>query len=194
MIKYTYLLVVSTILTSFTPSMRSTKWVIIQNSNLTINGSTNVNTFSCAILSYQKTDTITINRENNQVLLTGVLSLNAKDFECNNAMMTHQFRKILKTNEFPLLYIKFISLKEFPSSNQRIRQIKGLVSIKIAGVTKHYEICYEFEFLNNGLVLRGSQAVNFSDFKLLAPQRIGKLIKTKDELNVGFELKMKLVE
>jgi len=172
----------------------TTKWVISQNSSLTINGNTNVNKFSCAILSYPKTDTITINRENNQILLTGALSLNVKNFECNNAMMTHQFRKTLKHEEFPLLNITFISLKESPNLNSKTNAIKGLVAIKIAGVTKRYEICYEFRSVNNNLQLQGSQTVNFTDFKLAPPQRVGKLIRAKDELNVVFELNMKIAE
>ena len=193
MLNYSLILFLLLTLTSFTPK-RSTKWVITQNSSLTINGNTNVNKFSCAILSYPKTDTLTINRENNQVLLTGALSLNVKNFDCNNAMMTHQFRKTLKHEEFPLLYITFISLKEFPSPNQKNNSIKGLVAIKIAGITKRFDICYEFESLDNTLQLRGSQIVNFSDFKLTAPQRLGKLVKTNDQLSVIFELRLKMVE
>lgn len=193
MIKSILLFIIALALTSFSPK-GITKWVITQNSSLTINGSTNVNKFSCAILSYPKTDTIIINKINDQVQLSGVLSLNVNDFECNNVMMTHQFRKTLKHEEFPLLNIIFISLKEFPNPNQKVNSIKGLVAIKIAGVIKRFEICYDFEVQNNNLVLKGSQNVNFSDFKLVAPQRIGKLIKAKDELNVVFVLKMKMVE
>ncbi len=194
MIKHILYLAVTLALTSFTPSKRATKWVVTQNSSLTINGSTNVNKFSCAIMSYPKTDTITINSINDQVTLTGALSLNVKNFECNNMMMTHQFRKTLKHEEFPLLHITFLSLKEFPNLSQKLKQIKGLVAIKIAGVTKRYEIYYQLDSQHNNLVLKGSQYVNFSDFKLIPPHRVGKMIKTKDKLNVVFELNMKLVD
>ncbi|MEJ5995037.1 YceI family protein [Pedobacter sp. Du54] len=194
MINYIILVILTFTLTNFSTPKSATKWVITQNSSLTIHGSTNVNTFSCAILNYPKTDTITINRTNDLMLLTGALSLNVNNFECNNLMMTHQFRKTLKHEEFPFLYITFLSLKEFPTPNQRVNSIKGLVAIKIAGVTKRFEICYEFESVNNYIQLRGHQTVNFSDFKLVAPQRVGKLIKAKDELKVVFELKMKMVD
>ena len=189
-------LILTLSLTSFTAPKHATKWVISQNSSLTINGNTNVNKFSCAILSYPKTDTITINEDtaNENLMLSGVLSLNVKNFGCNNVMMTHQFRKTLKQEEFPFLYITFLSLKESPNPNQKINLIKGFVAIKIAGVIKKFEICYQLEFVNNNLVLRGNQAIKFSDFKLVAPQRVGKLIKAKDDLNVVFELKMKMAE
>lgn len=181
-------------LASFTLPKHATKWVIIQNSSLTINGNTNINKFSCAILSYPKSDTITINSVNDLVHLSGNLSLNVSEFECNNVMMTHQFRKTLKSEDFPLLYVNFLSLKEFPNSRLKQKQVKGLVAIKIAGITKRYEICYLLEQQNNNLVLRGSQYVNFSDFKLIAPHRVGKMIKAKDQLNVVFELRMKIAE
>ena len=196
MIKHVLLFSTILVLTSFTTPKHATKWIITQNSSLTINGNTNVNKFSCAILSYPKTDTITISEDtaNENLMLSGVLSLNIKNFECNNVMMTHQFRKTLKHDEFPLLYITFLSLKEFPNPNQKINLIKGLVAIKIAGVTKHYVTCYTLEVLNQNLTLRGSQAVNFSDFKLIAPKRVGKIIQAKDALNVAFELKLSMVE
>ena len=196
MIKHILLLGTILVLTSFTTPKHATKWVITQNSSLTINGTTNVNKFSCAILSYPKTDTITINKgtAKENLMLSGALSLKVKNFECNNVMMTHQFRKTLKQEEFPLLYITFLSLKEFPNPNQKINLIKGLVAIKIAGITKKFEIFYQLEFENNNLVLRGNQFIKFSDFKLAAPQKIGKLIKAHDQLSVVFELKMKLVD
>ncbi|MGF1926165.1 MAG: YceI family protein [Bacteroidia bacterium] len=182
------------VLTSFTSFKNRAKWVIAQNSSLTINGSTNINKFSCAILSYPKTDTITINDLNDLVHLSGNLTLNVKNFECNNIMMTHQFRKTLKSEEFPLLNINFLSLKEFPNANSKLKQVKGLVAIKIAGVTKKYEICYQLESQKNNLVLTGIQQVNFSDFKLIPPHRVGKMVRAKDQLNVIFELRMKVVD
>lgn len=191
MIKRILFLQLLWIFASFTVPKRATKWIITQNSSLTIYGSTNINKFSCAIVSYPKTDTITLDKVNDLILLTGSLSLSTKSFECDNVLMTHQFRKTLKMEEFPLLYIKFLSLKELPTKNQKIKQIKGLVAIKIAEITKYYEICYEMEFLTDSIVLRGDQAVQFSDFKLVAPQRVGKLIKVKNGLNILFELKLK---
>jgi len=170
----------------------TSKWVVTQNSSLTINGSTNINRFSCAILKYPQTDTISIHKVNDKICLTGTINLEVKNFECNNRMMTHQFRKTLKLEEFPLLSISFISLKEFP--NQKANQVRGTVAIKIAGVTKRYEISYEFESRHHTLKLRGTQAVNFSDFRLTSPQRMGKLIKANDELNVVFELQIKPVD
>lgn len=194
MIKQILLLIAVLVLISFTIPKDATKWVILQNSSLTINGSTNVNKFSCAIVSYSKADTITLNNVNEMVHLSGNLNLNVKNFECNNIMMTHQFRKTLKSDEYPSLHINFLSLKEFPNPSQKLKQVRGLVAIKIAGITKKYEINYLLEPQGANMVLRGSQQVNFSDFKLIPPHRVGKMIKAKDQLQVVFELRMRTVD
>lgn len=187
-------IIITLTLTSFTIPKYVSNWVITQHSALIIKGSTNVNKFSCSILNYPKTDTITITKVNDLIQLSGKFGLKVSNFECNNLMMTNQFRNTLKNEEFPLLYITFISLKEIPSANQPLNQVKGLVAITIAGVTKRFEICYKFESLTNSFRLIGSQNINFSDFKLTPPQRVGKLIKANDELKVDFELRLKLAE
>ncbi len=38
------------------------KWVVNENSSLSVNGSTNINRFSCVIPAYGQADTITVNK------------------------------------------------------------------------------------------------------------------------------------
>ncbi|RZL47779.1 MAG: YceI family protein, partial [Pedobacter sp.] len=113
---------------------RSTKWLISENSSLIVNGSTNISKFSCTILRYPKTDTIQISLDKtNNILLSGTVNIEVKNFDCNNYMMTKELRKTLKENEFPYLHIKFISLKEITNITQK-SNMKGVVEIEIAGV------------------------------------------------------------
>ena len=168
------------------------KWVISENSKLTVNGRTNINRFSCSITAYPKTDTIFINQDKtNNIALSGVLNIAVKNFDCNNDMMTKQLRKTLKEDKFAMLRVRFLSLKEAPS--QKLNVVKGIVEITIAGVAKKYEICYQLDVNLEDLVLTGNQAINFSDFNLEAPRKIGRLVQAKDELIVAFNLNMKLV-
>jgi len=186
------------LLTSFktvdTTKIRYSRWVISENSSLIVNGATNINKFSCAILQYPKTDTVTVSQDKtNKIVLTGLLNIEVKNFDCNSMMMTRQLRKTLKDDKFPILRIKFLSLKEMPSPNQGRNFIKGNVEIVIAGVAKRFEICYQLNIKANSMELIGNQPINFSDFNLIAPKKIGKLIQAKDELVVAFLLKMELV-
>ncbi|RZK57753.1 MAG: YceI family protein, partial [Pedobacter sp.] len=183
------------LLTSFkiskTALNRASRWVISENSSLIVNGSTNINKFSCAILQYPKTDTVIVSQDKtNKIMLSGSLNIEVRNFDCNSMMMTKQLRKTLQDDKFPILRIKFLSIKETPNLDQRKSFIKGNVEIVIAGVAKRFEICYQLKMKNNSLELIGFQPINFSDFNLIPPKKIGKLIQAKDQLIVAFLLKM----
>lgn len=48
-----------------------TKWVIMAGCSLKVDGSTNVNNFSCAITNYSKPDTISVTRSSNAGVFLG---------------------------------------------------------------------------------------------------------------------------
>ena len=173
---------------------RATKWVISENSHLVVNGKTNINSFSCVILRYAKSDTLVISHDkNSNTLLAGAIRIEVKDFDCNNSIMTKELRKTLNEMEFPLLHIRFLSLKEIINSTQKRGKMKGLVEIEIAGTAKRFEITYELDVAKGKITLNGSQAIRFSDFNLQPPKKMGRLVKAKDELRVVFDLKMEQV-
>jgi len=176
------------------PTVRASKWVISENSSLVVKGNTNVNRFSCAISQYPKTDTVMITQDqNNNILLSGELNIEVKNFDCRNLMMTKQLRKTLKEDLFPVFQVRFLSLRETPLLKQNKDLIKGFVTLTITGVTKRFEICYQLSKAKNKMVLVGNQTIKFSDFKLEPPKRMGKLISAKDQLSVEFLLKMESV-
>lgn len=108
-------------------------------------------------------------------------------------MMTRQLRKTLKEDQFPAFKVRFLSLRETPLLKQKKDLVKGFVALTIAGVTKRFEISYQLIRDQNNMVLVGNQTINFSDFKLEPPKRMGKLILAKDQLSVAFLLKMESV-
>ncbi|TCD23379.1 YceI family protein [Pedobacter psychrodurus] len=171
----------------------TSRWVVSENSMLTVNGTTNINRFSCAILRYPKSDTVLISRDKtDHMVLSGTLNLEVKDFDCSSTMMTKQLLSTLKENRFPVLRIRFLSLKEIPSADQR-SFVKGDVEIMLSGVLRKFEICYQINVKRGLIELTGQQTVNFSDFHLIPPKKIGMLIQAKDQLVVIFFLKMERV-
>lgn len=172
------------------------KWIVNENSNLRVNGSTNINTFSCEIPAYNHSDTLVISRiRNASIVLTGCISLNVQSFDCKNAIMTHDLRKTLKAEQFPLLHIYFLTLDKLPELSVHAESISGLVDIEIAGVKKRFEVNYQITQDGQKVIhLLGSRDVNFSDFHLIPPRKLGGMIQTKDKLSVDFHLKIKSVD
>jgi hypothetical protein len=180
------------VLLSF-PSTERTKWVISENSSLSVNGSTNINKFSCEIPTYDQADTMTLVR-GKEVSLTGQIGLKIESFDCHNSMMTKDLRKTLKEKQFPRLYIHFLSLSAFPELTTEPQSITGWVNIELAGTSKRFEINYQISIdAQNVVHLLGAQNINFSDFNLVPPRKLGGMIKTNDLLIVAFHLKMEAI-
>jgi len=171
-----------------------TKWVVSESSSLSVNGSTNINKFSCVIPTYDQTDTLTMAKVDKGVVLTGNIGLKIESFDCHNSIMTSDLRKTLKEKQYPRLYIHFLSLSEFPQLTTEPKSITGWVNIELAGTTKRVEIKYQVSMDDQKVIhLLGSQDINFSDFNLVPPRKLGGMIKTNDLLSVAFHLKIKAI-
>lgn len=173
------------------------KWVIIKGGILSVIGNTNVNNFNCDISNYANPDTIIIYKNSIDkmgVRMLGNINLDVGSFDCHHAVMTNDLRKTLKVKEFPKLGIKFLSLSKFPDLNIRQDILKGMVEIKLAGVIKRFEVSYKLSMDGNDIIhLVGNQDINFTDFGITPPRKVGGMIKTNNKLAVEFRLKFKTI-
>jgi hypothetical protein len=178
-------------------SSRLAVWVITKGGSLKVNGSTNVNDFCCEITGYSNPDTIVVYKNAGQDLIlpvTGVMTLAVSGFDCHNSFMTKDLRKTLKEPDYPKMFIRFLTLNREPDFRFPGCPVTGLVDIELAGVTRRYEMNYSFTMDNQKTIhLTGSRAVNFSDFNLIPPRKLGGMIRTKERLDVSFQLNMKVI-
>lgn len=195
---YLFLLIilVSTGFTYKSESSYIAKWVITKGCSLKVAGSTNVNKFTCDITNYYKPDTLTFFRTNQgAVPVSGIMKLDLKNFDCHHPMMTSDLRKTLKAKEFPEMTIKFINISRYPDINNEKGAITGIVNIELAGKTRRYEVNYTFKNQgNNTLTLVGTRRVNFSDFGIIPPRKIGGMIQTNNELDITFNLNIRILK
>lgn len=190
-----FLLILLFVLSGFTPPDNGRAiWVVMQGSSLTVNGSTNINTFQCVIPNYSMPDTISLVRGSQKGVtlpMNGKLNLSVEGFDCRNKMMTSDLRKTLKAKTYPVLTVRFISVNGFPDLKNP-GKITGIVDIGLAGVTKRFEINYLFTSEERQQIqLKGDQLIHFSDFNLTPPSKLGGVIRAKDELKVEFILHLK---
>lgn len=177
-----------------------TQWIVQKTSTLSIDGRTNVNRFSCAVVEYTEPDTIScfksISPNNPQgVPLQGVLRINIDAFNCHNRVMTAEFKKTLKYKQYPQLKVCFVSLEKMPFSGNGSETIKGNVDIELAGLSRRFEINYTSCKTDAGeFQLVGNHTFCFSDFQLRPPQKMGGLIRVNDQLKVQFILFLKQME
>jgi hypothetical protein len=174
-------------------SNRALYWVITRNCMLRVDGATNINRFSCRISKYAGADTVSaIPGPDGSYSMRGQVSLRIADFDCGNAAMTADLRKTLKGGEYPALLIRFKSLSAIPSGGQS--RVTGVVDIVLSGVVRRFDIDYTVARTpDDGIILTGTRGVDFSDFNLKPPRKLGGMIKTEDELAIGFSLNMRKV-
>ena len=193
------LLYLAVVLCSFTfqPNKAMVKkWVITNGCSLKVDGSTNINEFSCAITNYGKPDTIVAAWKASQaVQLAGQIKLDVQRFDCHNPVMTADLRKTLKAKEHPNLIIRFVSLGQYPDADNQQKVTKGTVIIELAGVSRRFEVDYKMVSADGSIInLVGSRQVNFSDFNITPPRKVGGMIRTNNELSVVFNLRMKVLD
>jgi hypothetical protein len=183
---------------SFTKAQnKAIKWVVSENSNLIVHGSTNLTSFQCIIPSFPQADTIKIAAAASpkNIPLTGVIKLQVANFDCKNAWMTKELRKTLKQSQFPYLEVKFLSLSNFPDFRKSNSTVIGTVEIQLAGAIKRYEINFELDVdASNIVYLSAIKDVNFTDFKIVPPTKMGKMVQTRDKLTVELSLAMKIIQ
>jgi hypothetical protein len=170
------------------------RWILTKQCTLKVNGSTNINKFSCVIPEYTQPDTLIFYKEskNELVKITGSMALDVQKFDCRNPMMTNDLRKTLKAKIYPKIIIRLLNLSRCPDPALKEGVIRGAVTIELAGTVKRFEV--DYKYITNGdrdLRLIGTKKVNFSDFNIDPPRKLGGMIKTNNELNVEFTLNIK---
>lgn len=178
-----------------TPSKLNEVWIIKSSSSLEVDGSTNINNFTCKIHSYNQTDTLHFSpkeKAQHQIKVNGRLKIKVADFDCKHKVMTRDLQKTLQSQKHPYMIVKFLNFSEMPSTVHTAKPTTGDVEIELAGVKKIFQVHYTIHKTNHqNIELIGTRNVNFSDFNLKPPSKLGGTIKVKNELQVEFKLQLK---
>jgi hypothetical protein len=189
-------IIILTVAVAFLSSGSSNQgaWIIDTKSQLAIYGSTNINNFACKIDCYTGTDTLQYikNYKSCEIQFSrNRMTIPVRSFDCGSKQISKDFWKTLKSDAYPQLDINFKSLQNLHVKNNT--WVNGIVDITIAGVTAQYTIRYYVTLDKSTILLQGTQQVNFSDFKLEAPEKLNGLIKVNESLRVQFNLVLKEV-
>src|SRR5215212_1587390 len=93
------------------PGLSEEKWIIDKESNLRIEGRTNINTFNCGVKKYLHADTLTFYSNNvgeGNLSVKGAIVIDVNEFACQKKYMNGDFKKTIKARESPYLSIQLI--------------------------------------------------------------------------------------
>lgn len=188
------LVVAAMLWSSFNSPVLLHRFIVQPESTLVVAGKTNVNAFQCTTL-YCGRDTLVLQEGGGTrpVFLRGKVSLDASAFSCGMQLMTNDFNRTIKATQHPAIAIDFISFEKTPVFGCAEERFKGRMKISLAGVVKTFDVDCAIEAKSNGIIyLRGNRAFEFADFNLTAPSRMMGMVKVEDNLEVKFNLALKL--
>lgn len=166
-------------------------WVVESGSMLNIEGSSNVNQFTCNMLQYLQADTLRWVRDDKARKLwfrNSAVNIDVAQFDCHHKFITADLRKTLKANKYPYLRIHFLSMDDL-TWVQEGQLVRGQVNIELAGVQKRFDMEYMvIHEQGNRFRLRGSRQMHFNDFNLEPPSKLAGLIRIDQQIKVNFEL------
>ncbi|HET8864140.1 MAG TPA: YceI family protein [Gracilimonas sp.] len=174
----------------FTANAQDGRVQLSDQSKLSIKGKSNVNEFRCQAEHDLHRDSLNYYYmvEEDTVTVEGVfLNLEIDQFDCGKRAINRDFKSTLKYKEYPFIEIVLNELVLKQESD--IIPKEALVTIKIAGVERSYEVpLHTFSSSEDHFVVGGNKVLYMTDFGLTPPSPMFGLIKVDDELDIEFEL------
>ncbi len=169
-----------------------------KNSSLTIHGSTNLLRFKLIQSGdklQRKAQNATLTAVQNKINLSqNKFPVALKNFDSDNIVALKGFLNLLKSDEYPDIFIQLNSFQlqpELPGKKQAITASAN-INFTITGVTKTYNIPIIATNAGNQYHIDGNLNIDIRDFGLDPPVTMMGLIKASEWINVDFHLIFKI--
>lgn len=167
---------------------------ISDESKLSINGTSNVTDFRCKSEHELQQDSLNFNYHYDGEIITvdGVsLSLEVDKFDCGKRGINRDFKSTLKYKEFPFIRITLNELVLQDSAD--VVPQSARVTIQIADSARNYIVPLNaFSSSEERVIVGGNKFLKMTDFGLTPPSPLFGLIQVDDELNIVFEMVIRL--
>ncbi len=165
---------------------KSAKVDILSTSHIAIQGSTNVNSFSCIYKNEIQLSDNVVNYfiEESQIKLKDTeLLLSTSAFDCGNKGMNKDFKSLLNAEKYENIKIKVLSI--IPDNDC----VYVIADIKISGFTKEYKFIVN---ASDDGSFKGSLDLNICDFGMKPPTKMLGLVKVDETITIDFDVSFKI--
>lgn len=165
--------------------------LVLQSAELTICGKTNINEFSCRLIKSDLNDTLATfehSRAGTAILEGLEVAFRVNDFGCDQSLMTNDFRRLLRSNEYPyiVLWVTDVSVrKELNAGNSK--RVAACVGMRITDVEREDNIDRAtVEMQEKCMVFSGNHQVLMTSFNIEPPTKFFGTVKAADLLEIQF--------
>ena len=157
---------------------------------LIIEGTTNINSFSCETyfesgLTPVKATSVSKNKLN----FGAKISFRVESIDCKQEQMNRDLHKTLKSDQYPNINIELISIDL--EENGKDLKGSGLMNIEVGGVNKPFRIAIQKVLRTENLIaFEGEKTLSMRVFDLDPPKAMFGLIKVNEQINIKFHLRL----
>lgn len=163
---------------------------ITSNSELQIDGTSNVKDFTCQYNIQNLNEPILIHYEKAHDLIRfekSMLILENNGFDCGGKGINRDFHGLLQSDVYPKITLRLKEIKLEPNQKHKA---DALVEIEIAGSKNDYHMVTTVHNTEDWLI-SGRLKLNIRDFNLEAPKKMFGLVVVSDEIVISFKLEIK---
>jgi len=169
--------------------------LVLQSTELLICGQTNINEFTCRLLKSEMNDTLaTFDRSRTGAAVFEGLEVAFKvdDFLCDVALMTRDFRRLLRSDEYPHIVLRINDITvERQSDDGNHKQVTACVGIQITNIEREQNIDGATIILQEQcVVFTGNHQVRMTNFNIQPPTKLFGTVKTHDLLEILFSIQV----
>lgn len=171
----------------------SVRYMIEQGSTLSIQGTTNINTFECISRQSfgQQAVTLTTDPTTRSISFDhAILNLRVKELNCDNNKIDADLCDALKADQFPNITIELLDAR-LPKSDldDDWTDITIVATLKITDQKRRIELRAKGKLISDGRYrFVAAKALKMSDYGVDPPTALFGLIKVKDEITINFNL------
>ena len=164
----------------------------IENSEIVILGTSNVTDYSCKLFDLSNNSCIKISSTiygKKIKLENAIITLDANGFNCDNELITRDFYKAIKGDEFPKIMVQFheFTLVNEVADSPTQENVPYQLSINLAGETNNYSSKLKsLEVTQDQLTISGRVDLLMTDFNIVPPSALFGTIKTSNEISIDF--------
>ena len=160
---------------------------------ISLNGTTNVNSFECMSDRQMPRGHILADAhpKTNAIMFSdAILELEVTSFDCENRRMNRDLQNALGVNTHPHIRIHLLEAQPLPQNGAQ-QPVNIKVAISLNGVVKNTEVMVHLDQPDEyNYVIKGSKDLKMSDFNVEPPSPALGLIKVRDKINITFNLRV----
>ena len=172
------------------------KYAFSSQSQLIVNGETNVNTFACTntqrLPSYEA---IVCGNSTTGFIefLQASLRIPVVEMDCGGKGINSDFREMMDADHYPGIILELWELQQTGSKSTYSSQYLASTSITLKNTKRAVKIPVRISKLGNGKFrVEGKVTLDLSDFDIKPPSPLMGLIKVSDKIEIQFELDLSL--